>query len=149
MRYSIGLLAVLAAACTSQSGNNNAGNIRNGTNAAVPVPPVNTAAEANDANMVGSNGAGTAATAMFQASGTEPFWLFTISNGQMLYSPADGTPHSVPAPPSTVIANGFEFATPTLTARFTNVPCTEASGDVVPYTVQVIVGGQTLHGCGA
>lgn len=146
MRYSIGLLAVFVAACTGQAGNNvagnGAGNAATGANMATP-PPANTASPGN-----GTNTAGPAASAQYQASGTEPFWSLAIAGGQMVYTPADGTGQTVPAPPSTPIANGFEFATPTLTARFTSVPCSEASGNTAPYTVQVVVGGQTLNGCG-
>lgn len=146
MRYSIGLLAVLVAACTSQGGNNTAGN---GTNAAAPAPPVNTTSPANAVNPANTaNTANTAPAAQYHATGTEPFWSLAIAGGQMVYTPADGTGQTVPAPPSSPIANGFEFATPTLTARFTNVPCAEASGNNAPYTVQVVVGGQTLNGCG-
>lgn len=146
MRYSVGIMAILVAACTSQGGNNVAGNATNAANAAAPAPPANTSGNANGANMANS---AAPAAAQYTARGTEPFWSLAIANGQMVYTPADGTGVTEPTPASTPIANGFEFATANLTARFTNVPCEEVSGNTAPYTVQVIVGTQTLNGCGS
>ena len=148
MRFSATILAVLAAACTGQSGNNAAGNATNGTNAAIPAPAPapNTSSEANSA---GTPPSVYDASAQHTARGTEPFWSLTIANGQMTYTPADGTGVSEPTPSSSPITNGFEFATANLTVRFTNTPCEEASGSTAPYTVQVLVGTQTLNGCGS
>lgn len=150
MRYSIVIcLAAAATAACSNPASNNAAAANGGANAAAPAPAP-APEPAPVANTVASNNVAAAApAATYVARGFEPGWVLTITGGQRVYQSQNGPNLTVPAPAPTTITNGFEFDVPgQLTARFTNGSCTEASGQVDPYTVQVTVAGQTLNGCG-
>lgn len=154
MRYSICLAAAAVAACSNPASNNSAANTANAANpanAATPSPAAKGANAAAPAANSAAPAAPAAPSTIYLARGTEPFWLLRIESGQMRYEPADGAPVTVTAPPQAPITGGFQYSVPgTLTARFTLAPCVEASGDSVPYTVQVFVGSSTtpLDGCG-
>lgn len=167
-------LAATAAACSGTANNNAAdGNGANAAaaNTAAPEPAGNNAAETESAeadtaaaesaeanaawaNATAGNEVQEAvrdrpppANASYNASGTEPFWTLTIANGMMNYQyPGGGAGGMAPEP--TPVPNGFEFRTPQLTARFTERPCTEASGQTIRYTVRVTAQGRTVNGCG-
>ncbi len=156
MRYSIAicLAAAAAAACTNSASNNaaDANASSNGSNSAALAAPANgtatNAAATNAAATAPANSSAASSAASYTARGFEPGWALSIAGGQMVYQSQNGPNLTVPAPTPTPITNGFEFVTSQLTARFTNGSCTEASGQVDPYTVQVTVAGQTLNGCG-
>lgn len=151
------LAAVAAAACSSPANNNAAES--NGANAAAaststPAPVANAAApmpgagnEAGNNQPAGPMGTQPNRTANYRASGTEPFWSLDISNGEMTYTTPGGVV-GADTPEPRPLRNGFEFRTALLTARFAERPCTEASGQVVPYTVRVTAEGRTANGCG-
>ena len=166
MRYAIFICwtaAAAVAACSGPAGNNGAdanaaaGNGANAAtaNAAAPNMAAPAAHRWNDSEP--SDGAATFEpiptgpepnrTANYRASGTEPFWSLTIANGEMRYE-RPGNIVAADTPALSPLRNGFDFRTPLLTARFTNRPCTEASGQIVRYTVRVTVEGRTVTGCG-
>jgi uncharacterized membrane protein len=143
------LAAMAVAACSDPASNNAvaANASSNASNGAAPATPANGAGTYGNATAP-ANSSGASSASSYTARGFEPGWALTIAGGQMLYQSQNGPNLTVPAPAPTTINNGFEFVTNQLTARFTNGSCTEASGQVDPYTVQVIVAGQTLDGCG-
>lgn len=151
MRYPIVicLAAAAAAGCTNSTSNNaaDANASSNGSYGAAPATPANGTA-ANTAATAPANYSAASSAASYTARGFEPGWALSIAGGQLVYQSQNGPNLTVPAPAPTPITNGFEFVTSQLTARFTNGSCTEASGQVDPYTVQVTVAGQTLNGCG-
>lgn len=138
------LIAAAAASCTSQNGDGNAGNEAKAgsANAAAPAPNANAAAPATNV------AAGGTASASYQASGTEPFWALTIGGGQMTYTPMDGAPVSESLPAQTPIANGYRYQGAQMTVEIVHTACDDVAEINYPDTVKVIVGGQTVEGCG-
>lgn len=150
MRYSIAicLAAAAVAACSNPASNNAAA--ANGTsgNATVTVPaPDNfNDDDAGDVANLGEN-AGAGAVTIYSAGGSQPDWALNISRGVIAYSSQGGPVLTVPAPAPQSIPNGLRYVTAQLTVTITHRPC-RLDDQSLSDTVQVVVAGRTLNGCG-
>lgn len=133
-KWSACLLAVTAAACSGQSGNNQA------ANAAAPAPAAGAGAPATGAVVP------TPPSSYF-ASGSDPLWALTISLGHMSYAPQGGQIVTEPLPAPTAIANGYRYQGSRLTADIVHAQCVNLT-IAHPDTVRVTVDGRTVQGCG-
>lgn len=85
----------------------------------------------------------------YRALGTEPFWNVTIADGRIRYERAGEPSFSVPAPPPRTTFNGHRYETPRITVDVTHGQCSDGMSDrVYADTVMVLVGRETLRGCG-
>lgn len=137
------LAAAAVAACSNPGGNNIADANAASNNAAAPTAAP---APAPAANAVTGNNV--AAAAPYAASGFEPGWSLSIAGGQMVYQSQNGPNLTAPAPTPTTQSNGLTYTTSQLTVVITHTPCQGVNEHNYADTVQVIVAGQTLNGCG-
>jgi heat shock protein HslJ len=90
-----------------------------------------------------------AVTDAYRASGSEPYWSLTMSDGQMAFASADGTDVTVATPEPQSTRTGPLYETPEMTVHINNFRrCQGADGREYRDTVRVTVGTRTVQGCG-
>jgi heat shock protein HslJ len=92
--------------------------------------------------------------AAFTATGHEPGWRLDIVGGRITLAADYGaTRITLPSPPGTAVPNGRTYAGKTghhhVTVTILDGPCADAAtGMPHPNTVEVVLDGRTLRGCG-
>lgn len=145
----ITLAAAAVTACSSPANNNAADANGASGNTTVTAPaPDNADDDAGDVANLGVNaGAGAGTVTIYSAGGSRPDWALNISRGVIAYSSQGGPVLTVPAPAPQSIPGGLRYATPQLTVTITHRPC-RLDDQSLSDTVQVVVAGRTLNGCG-
>lgn len=90
-----------------------------------------------------------------EGRGTEPFWAVKVIGGQITLERAGHPPLTAPAAPARAEGEGAVWEAPganpplRVTARV-QPGCSDGMSDLsYPLAVEVVVGGETLKGCGA
>lgn len=83
----------------------------------------------------------------YRADGSEPFWSLEITRAQLTYH-REEQPLSVPLPQRRRTANGYRYETASIIVDIKHEDCTDEAATIRSDSVTVIVGDETVHGCG-
>ena len=90
-----------------------------------------------------------APSAVYHATGTEPFWSLTIDGRSIAFTRPEGQPIVQPKPKAIIGFAGEIYQTPRIDVNIVHARCSDGMSDrTYPDKVQVTVDGQRFDGCG-
>lgn len=88
-----------------------------------------------------------AAPALYVADGSEPFWSLEIGGERLEYR-RDGEPLVIVLPAPRATASGYRYETREIVVDIRHEDCTDEAARIRADSVTVIVGDETVQGCG-